>query len=88
MSCIVVFDFYWDVCCYKKDQHLGHVKLRKAFVTVGLVLLVCYYLVEKYSVFNVFGFKDFIVVFAIAIAMVLLKPVRKLCMKRFKMVDI
>jgi len=88
MSLIVTLDFYWDVYCYRKDQQVGHINFRKTIVSTFLVILSCYYLVKKYSSFNIPEIKD-AVVFLIALLVVgLLKPIRKLCMKRFNLVDI
>jgi len=88
MSLIVIFDFYWDLYTYKRDQHVGQVKLRKGLVSAIFVLLGCYYLIEKYSTYTVPEWKDLIVLFVMLLTVVSLKPIRKLCMKRLKMVDI
>ncbi|GGY87181.1 hypothetical protein GCM10011613_35470 [Cellvibrio zantedeschiae] len=88
MSLIVIFDFYWDVYSYKREQQVGQIKLSKALVSAVLVLLGCYYLVEKYSTFNVPEIKDLIALLVVVTVIALLNPVRKICMKRFKLVDI
>ena len=88
MSLIVTLDFYWDVYCYRKDQQVGHINFRKTIVSTFLVILSCYYLVEKYSTFNTPEIKDGVALLVALLAVGLLKPVRQLCMKRFKRVDI
>ncbi len=88
MSLIITLDFYWDIYCYKKGQQAGHINFRKAIVSAFLVILSCYYLVEKYSAFNTLEMKDGVALLVALTAIALLKPARKLCMKRFKLVDI
>ena len=88
MSLIITLDFYWDVYCYRKAQQVGHINFRKAIVSAFLVILSCYYLVEKYSTFNTPEIKDAVALLIALLAVGLLKPVRKLCMKRFKLADI
>lgn len=88
MSLIITLDFYWDVYCYRKGQQAGHINFRKAIVSAFLVILSCYYLVEKYSAFNTLEMKDGVALLVALTTIALLKPARKLCMKRFKLVDI
>jgi hypothetical protein len=88
MSLIVTLDFYWDIYCYRKDQQVGHINFRKAGVSAFLIVTSCYYLVEKYSTFNTPEIKDAVALLVALLAVGLLNPVRKLCMKRFKLVDI
>lgn len=88
MSLIITLDFYWDVYCYKKGQQAGHINFRKAIVSAFLVILSCYYLVEKYSAFNTPQLKDGVALLVALLAIILLKPARKICMKRFRLVDI
>ena len=87
-SLIITLDFYWDVYCYRKGQQAGHINFRKAIVSAFLVILSCFYLVEKYSAFNTPEIKDGVALLIALLAIVLLKPARKVCMKRFKLVDI
>ena len=88
MSLIITLDFYWDIYCYRKGQQAGHINLRKAIVSAFLVITSCYYLVEKYSTFNTPEIKDAVALLVALLAVGLLQPARKLCMKRFKLVDI
>ena len=74
--------------CYRKGQQAGHINFRKAIVSAFLVILSCFYLVEKYSTFNTPEIKDGAALLIALLAIVLLKPARKVCMKRFKLVDI
>jgi hypothetical protein len=88
MSLIITLDFYWDIYCYRKGQQAGHINVRKAIVSACLVIMSCYYLVEKYSAFNKPEMKDGVALLVVLLVIVLLKPARKVCMKRFKWVDI
>ncbi len=88
MSLIVTLDFYWDVYCYRKDQQVGHINVRKAILSAFLVMLSCYYLIAKYSTFNTPETKDAVALLVVLLTVGSLKPIRKLCMKRFKQVDI
>ncbi len=88
MSLIIVLDFYWDIYCYRKGQPVGHINFRKAIVSAFLVILSCYYLVEKYSAFNTLEIKDGVALLVTLSTILLLKPVRKLCINRFKWVDL
>ncbi len=88
LSLIITLDFYWDIYCYRKGQQAGHINIRKAIVSAFLVILSCYYLVEKYSTFNTLEIKDGVALLVALMTIALLKPARKVCMKRFKLVDI
>lgn len=88
MSLMITLDFYYDVYCYRKGQQAGHINFRKAIVSAFLVILSCYYLMEKYNAFNTPEIKDAVALLIVLLVISLLKPMRKLCMKRFKLVDI
>ena len=87
-SLIITLDFYWDVYCYRKGQQAGHINFRKAIVSAFLVILSCYYLGEKYSNFNTLEIKDGVALLVTLLTIILLKPARKVCMNRFKWVDL